>query len=75
MSVQVVGRATASQMPVSGVDGLSRLAFPPFQPLAGAEIGSFAHGTISKRLPSIVETVITEIIDVSAMAGSKVWRY
>lgn len=37
------------------------LPFPPFQPLAGSEKGSFAEGTISKRLPAILDGVISEL--------------
>jgi hypothetical protein len=72
--LQVRCRAATSPMPALGVEGLSQLPYPQFQPLAGSELGSFAHGTISKRLPSIVETIITEILDVSSKAGAQVRR-
>ncbi|GBF90174.1 hypothetical protein Rsub_03307 [Raphidocelis subcapitata] len=40
---------------------LSALPFPPHPPLAGSERGSFAEGTIKKRLPAILDTVLADL--------------
>lgn len=40
---------------------LAQLPFPPHTPLAGREAGSFADGTISTRLPAILDTVLADL--------------
>jgi len=40
---------------------LLQLPFPPHPPLAGHEAGSFAHTTISTRLPAILDTVLADL--------------
>jgi hypothetical protein len=40
---------------------LAALPFPPHPPLAGSEPGSFAEGTITKRLPAIMDTVLADL--------------
>ena len=38
------------------------LPFPPHQPLAGSEKGSFAEGTITKRLGAIIDSTLADMV-------------
>jgi hypothetical protein len=51
------------------VDALCALPFPPHPPLTAGETGSFAHDTVTRRLPLIVEGVIADLR--SELAGPR----
>jgi hypothetical protein len=48
------------------VELLTHSPFPPHTPLAGSIAGSFAHATISKRLPSILDNVVRDLHESAA---------
>jgi hypothetical protein len=52
------------------VELLQRSPFPPHTPLAGSIAGSFAYTTISKRLPSILDTVVRDLQESAAAADA-----
>jgi hypothetical protein len=52
------------------VQRLKRGPFPPHTPLAGSIAGSFAYGTISKRLPAILDTIIRDLEESAAAEPS-----
>eukprot|EP00798_Chlamydomonas_sp_ICE-L_P011370 gene11370-12066_t len=46
---------------ISALQDCTNVAYPPHMPLAGCEPGSFAEGTISKRLPAILESMLKDM--------------
>lgn len=51
---------------------LSHLSFPPHRPLAGSLVPSFAHTTITRRLPTIMDSVLQDLQRlVSTAAGAR----
>lgn len=65
--------AAAAAMDAQAVaQHLARLPFPPHMPLAGAEKGSFAEGTIAKRLPAILENTVKDMLAEAAGASPEV---
>ncbi|GIL63632.1 hypothetical protein Vafri_17671 [Volvox africanus] len=50
------------------------LPLPPYTPLVGSETSSFAHTTITVRLPAILESMIRDVEqDVAGMASAAGW--
>ncbi|GLC42562.1 Hairy/enhancer-of-split with YRPW motif protein 2 [Pleodorina starrii] len=47
---------------------------PPYAPLVGSETGSFAHATITSRLPAILESTIRDVeAEAAARAAAEGW--
>lgn len=56
---------------------LLQLPYPPCQPLSGSEQGSFAHYTITQRLPTILGSVVKDLHRLKStpeMANNLEWQ-